>query len=98
MIVHWSNVALERVSETAEFIELGDPKEAGRWVEGVFAATDRLELFPRSGRVVPELEREEVREVFYQRYRIIYKLKPDRVEVLTVRHMRELLRPRDIEE
>ena len=98
MLVHWSTVALERVSEAAESIELEDPAAAERWMENVFAATERLELFPRSGRVVPELQREEIREVFYQRYRIIYKVKPDRVEVLTVRHMRQRLRPGDIEE
>ena len=67
-------------------------------MEGVFAATERLELFPHSGRVVQELEREEIREVFYRRHRIIYEVKPDHVEVLTVRHLRQLLQPGNVEE
>ena len=98
MTVHWSTVALERVSDIVDSFPPRNPEAAERWVEDMFATAERLELFPRSGRVVPELEREEIREVFYQRYRIIYKVASDRAKVLTVRHMRQQLRPRDIEE
>jgi plasmid stabilization system protein ParE len=39
---------------------------------------------------VPELNREEVREVIYGSYRIIYKISND-IDILTVRHGRQLL-------
>lgn len=38
------------------------------------------------GRVVPENSDESVREILYQHYRIIYRLKNDYIEVLTVIH------------
>lgn len=43
----------------------------------VFEAVDRLELFPESGRVVPELNRKEIREVIIGNYRIIYRIREE---------------------
>jgi plasmid stabilization system protein ParE len=39
---------------------------------------------PRAGRRVPELGRDDVREVLVQRYRIVYQLSPDGIVVLVV--------------
>lgn len=49
---------------------------------------------PRSGRVVPELGRDDIREIFVQSYRIIYRARPDTVEILTVHHGARVLDPR----
>jgi plasmid stabilization system protein ParE len=47
-------------------------------------------------REVPELRRGTVREVIHGSYRIIYRVEPERVAVLTVRHSRQLTGPEDI--
>ena len=49
---------------------------------------ERLEVFPASGRVVPEIGDESLREVIYRNYRIVYMYLPNEelVEVLTVFH------------
>ena len=54
----------------------------------LYQAATRLEDFPRSGRVVPEWDSEDVRELIAQSYRIIYRVMTDRdrVEVLLVHH------------
>ena len=44
-----------------------------------------------SGRCVPEFERDDIRETLLRPYRIIYRLNVDRIDILTVRHYRELL-------
>ena len=49
----------------------------------MLAATHRLTLFPRSGRVVPNMGDEAMRELSYRGYRIVYVA---RVDVLTVFH------------
>jgi plasmid stabilization system protein ParE len=46
----------------------------------------QLADFPMSGRMVPEYELKEIREVVERPYRIIYRLWPDRVEILAVIH------------
>lgn len=56
-----------------------------------FESVDRLEMFPLSGRVVPEINKQEIREVIFGNYRIVYRLREDEVEILTVHHGAQLL-------
>jgi plasmid stabilization system protein ParE len=42
--------------------------------------------FPELGRVVPEVGRAEIREIIFRGYRVVYRVAPRLVEVLTVRH------------
>lgn len=53
---------------------------------GLLASTRRLETFPHSGRPVPEIGDDAVREVVWREYRVIYHADTDgsRVDVLTV--------------
>ncbi|HEU0014857.1 MAG TPA: type II toxin-antitoxin system RelE/ParE family toxin [Longimicrobium sp.] len=95
MKIVWSPLALERVVEIAEFIARDRPQAAARWADAVFASVLRLEQFPESGRRVPESPRSDLREVIHGRYRVIYRLDPDRVTVLTVRHGRQDLQSND---
>lgn len=97
MNIVWSPLALERVAEYAEHIALDNPQAAMQWAEKVFAKVAPLADFPKTGRIVPELEREDIREVFHGHYRVIYRI--DRsIFVLTVRHSRQLLAAADFEE
>ena len=52
----------------------------------------RVRLFPESGRVVPEVNDATLREVVYGNYRIVYRVLPEAVEVVTVYHGARLLR------
>jgi Plasmid stabilisation system protein. len=65
-------------------------------VQRIFDASERLAEFPESGRIVPEVGRTEVREVLVGKYRLMYLLLPDEVEVLTVIHGARLLKPGDV--
>jgi plasmid stabilization system protein ParE len=91
--VVWSPLAVQRVSEAAVFIALDKPEAARGWAEATFAAVARLEQHPESGRVVPELGRQEVREIVHGAFRIIYRIEPERVLILTVRRAAQLLDP-----
>jgi len=42
--------------------------------------------FPLSGKMVPEYEMEQIREVFEGPYRIIYYIKSDQVDIIAVIH------------
>ncbi len=50
-----------------------------------------LTRFPRAGRVVPELDDENIREVFAYSYRIIYRLVDDQITVTSVIHGKRIL-------
>lgn len=97
MRVIWAPRAIARVAEIAEYIAADRPAAADRWVERLFAKAATLQRQARRGRKVPELHRDDVRQVRYGKYRIIYRIDPKRVVVLTVRHSRRQWDPGEVE-
>ena len=91
MRIVWSPLAIQRLREAVEYIARDKQGAAERWLEGAFEAVGRLAELPQSGRVVPELGRPDIREVIYGNYRIIYRVSPEAVLVLTVRYGRQLI-------
>jgi len=87
----WSDGSLEDIDAIAEFISRDSPYHAQRVVEAFFALGDEIASRPQAGRIVPELEDPQVRERFLYSYRIIYGVRPARVEILAVLHGRRLL-------
>ena len=85
--VIWTEPALQELSAIAEYIALDNPTAASRLVEEVFDKTDRLEGFPQSGRIPPELPNSVYREVVVPPCRIFYREDDQRVLILYV--MRE---------
>ena len=91
--VVWSPLALRRVGEAADFIARDNRAAAARWARGLFDAMKTLTAHAGRGRVVPELSREEIRELIYGDYRVVYRVAERRVDVLTVRHGRRRFDP-----
>ena len=56
-------------------------------------ALGAIATFPRSGRMVPEYEAPDIREVIERPYRIIYRIKTDQIDILAVVHGAQLLPP-----
>lgn len=50
-----------------------------------------IPTFPKAGRVVPEYNQENIRERIFQNYRIVYRLKPEMIEIVAVVHSVRLL-------
>ena len=90
MKVVWTPLAVDRASEITEHTSLDNPTAASKWVEGLFKSVGRLARFPKQGRVVPEVGRSDIRELLYDKYRVIYRVESKRVAIWTVRHGRRL--------
>ena len=84
--VGWTAQALDDLESVCLYLARDAPRIAQLFAARAFDATDRLSEFPLLGRIVPELGREEIREVFVYGYRIIYRYRRDEVVVLTVHH------------
>ena len=82
--VRWTPQAVEDLGSIRAFIERDSPRYGRAVVQRLFDATERLETFPRSGRVVPELRREAVREIIVGDYRIVYRVESQIPIILTV--------------
>ncbi|HUP59746.1 MAG TPA: type II toxin-antitoxin system RelE/ParE family toxin [Thermoanaerobaculia bacterium] len=92
MKVIWAPLAIERAYEEARYIAADKPDAALNWLEHLFESTDRLEKFPDSGRVVPEIGLPEYREIVYAKsHRIVYRREANAVFILTVRRFKPQL-------
>ncbi len=91
MKIIWSPLSIDRTAEIADYISLDNPSAAERWIENIFKKVDILDSSPKAGRIVPEIERDEIRELIYGNYRIIYQIKKVCVYILTVRHGKQIL-------
>jgi len=94
--IRWSPLSIERITEIAQFIAEDKPGAAEKWVDSIFLSAKKLIDFPQSGRVVPELDYEEIREIIHGNYRIIYQVSSENIEILTVRHSKQLLSEADL--
>jgi plasmid stabilization system protein ParE len=54
-------------------------------IDKIFEKARLLEQHPRMGRMVPELAREDIRELIYKQYRVVYKIVNEyRIDILAV--------------
>lgn len=97
MRVHWTDRAKARLRLIHDYIAEDSPQSALQVVDRITARSQQLIELPRSGRQVPEYEHKDVRELLERPYRIIYIIKPNQIDVLTVMHYRQVL-PQDIEQ
>lgn len=85
--VIWTEPALQGLDAIAEYIALDNPAAASNLVQEIFDTVERLEDFPQSGRIPPELPGSVYREIVVPPCRIFYREDEKRVFVLYV--MRE---------
>ena len=97
MKVVWSPLALERVEAIADYIAADNVDAARVFLIDIFAAVGRLSSFPKSGREVPEVNRPDIREIIFKKYRVIYRVARQQVSILTVPHGRQRLPMEEVE-
>ena len=90
--VTWTRQAIEDVEAIKAYVARDSERYAAMLAERLVAAVGRLGSFPQSGRVVPEVGDESLREVIHGNYRLVYRLQVEAVEVITVYHAARLLR------
>lgn len=86
MRVHWTDTAISHLRSIHAYIKLSSPEYALRIVDRLTRRSQQIGNFPQSGRVVPEVELPQIREVLEGPFRIVYHIKPDQVDVIAVIH------------
>jgi plasmid stabilization system protein ParE len=90
----WSNTARNDLKQLRAYIGQDSPFYARQFVQRLLARAEALHDFPNLGRRVPETDRDNIREIVFQGYRIIYQTAPEHALVLTVLHgSRDLSNP-----
>jgi len=72
------------LAEIGLFISRDSPERARRFVEELVRESETLAKNPRIGRVVPEISNPAIREIIHKNYRLVYRLRKDHIEILTV--------------
>lgn len=83
---HWTDKALLRLSQVHDHIAQDSPLNARNFVDQLTRKAALIAHQPRAGTVVKRYQREDIRETYEGRYRIVYRIRPERIDILTVRH------------
>lgn len=95
MKVDWTEPAIQDLESIRTYIAKDAEYYAIRFVEKVIEAIDGLQDLPLRGRLVSEAEEENIRELLFQNYRIIYRVEAESISILTIIHgSRDLSRKR----
>jgi plasmid stabilization system protein ParE len=86
MKIRRTDPALESLRNLHGYIAKDSEVYATNFVQRIVLADEKLTDFPRLGRAVPEADEETIRELLYQNYRIIDRIKNELIEILTVIH------------
>jgi addiction module RelE/StbE family toxin len=85
--IRWTGPAREDLTEIIEYIAEDNANTALRILEKIETAVSKLDLFPKSGRVVPELEKYDYslyREIIISPWRVKYRIEDKTVYIMTV--------------
>ncbi|MBN2536535.1 MAG: type II toxin-antitoxin system RelE/ParE family toxin [Spirochaetales bacterium] len=88
----WSDKALSDIEEIIAYISKDSEYFAINSASKIISTVELLKSFPDIGRIVPEYQNTEIRELIYRNYRIVYKYKTKFVGIITVFHGSKLLK------
>ncbi len=78
----WTDPSIEDLRAVRAYIGRDSDYYAADFVEQVVLSVERLLRFPKLGRVVPEAQDENIRELVHQN--CIYRIAGERMEILTI--------------
>lgn len=84
--IRWSLTAEDDLRTLELFIAKDSILHAIHFIDRLVESVEKLASSPKIGRVVPEFEREDLRELLFRDYRIVYHLQSNTVTVLRVVH------------
>lgn len=84
--LEWTDPAVADLENIQDYLARDSTEYANAVVERLIQSVERLRSFPASGRLVPEAPTTKVRELLASSYRIIYRVRKDRAQILAVVH------------
>jgi addiction module RelE/StbE family toxin len=87
-MVKWSVPAKNDLKQIHDYIAKDSKYYAQNVVQEIVAKTETLTDFPEIGRVVPEINYQNIRELIVYSYRLIYGISKAGIEILAIIHGR----------
>ncbi len=86
MKVVWTEEAQAHLKSIHRYIATDAPFYAKRVVDKLTRRSEQLIAHPYLGRIVPKYDDPQLRELIVFPYRLVYRLKSDRIDVIAVFH------------
>jgi len=91
MKLAWTKQAQDDLISIGRFIAEDNIINAKKWIKKLRTRARKISDAPMSGRIVPEFENKNIREVFSGNYRIVYLVQNETVLIITVFEGHKLL-------
>ena len=85
-MVRWTKPAKLDLRQIHDYIARDSKLYAKKVSLEIVEKSETLNSFPKSGRIVPEIEDPNIRELFIYSYRLIYEIFPNKIEILALIH------------
>lgn len=95
-MVIWSTPARNDLKQIFEYIAQDSTFYARKVVKNIVEKSMTIKDFPKRGRVVPEINEPNIREIFIYSYRLMYQITPKNIYILGVIHGKRDFSPDDI--
>lgn len=82
--ISWTKRSIKDLKAINDYISLDSTFYAARFISKIIKRVDILIQFPESGRMVPEKNIPEIRELIEGNYRIFYRLRKENVTILRI--------------
>jgi addiction module RelE/StbE family toxin len=86
MRLSWRERALDDVENLRDYIASDNTFYAEVFINRIIDVAEKLIKYPKMGRIVPEYGDDNIREVLYRDYRIIYEIMNGELYIVTVIH------------
>ena len=87
-MVIWAEPAKTDLKAIHDFIASDSKYYAKKVIQDIIDRTNIIETYPMIGRKVPEIDDENVREIFAYSYRILYEIKSEKIYIIGIIHGR----------
>jgi toxin ParE1/3/4 len=93
MKIIWSPRAMGKISELSDFIAEDSPSRATTWLESIFESifesVEQLSEFPEIGRILPNQQDQNLRQLIIDNYHIIYRINKKQIRILVIRNFKD---------
>ena len=80
----WTEPAVNDLQSIFDYISIDSEYYARTFIGKIIKKAEDVIDFPEIGRVVPEYDKPNIREIFLQNYRIIYRVEQESILIITI--------------
>ena len=84
MKITWTLPAVDDLESIRDYIAKDSELYATSIIEKIISSVEKLIAYPKIGRIIPEAKNQNLRELIFQNYRIMYRLYHNTIQIIAV--------------